>query len=170
MLYKIALLVFITILTSSCNQKRDSQSADACKYGAPQPIFNPTQAGLSGHEFSRQGNDATEQIRFDNGETLTVLQSGCNEIRQEFQFGLLEQPLTDSPAWWIAQAVNEMRRLSSFGPDYQAFAAWAAEIEERAETIKLAEAFELQRGFFVRIDRIASTENATLVLTLSDAP
>lgn len=168
---KITLLIFITILTFGCKQSApENQSSTECKYGAPQALFTPDQPGVSSHSFTATQTEATEQVAFSNGLQLTLLQSGCDHIRQEFQFELSSVPDDADQQFWIGKTVELLHMLSSGGPGYAAFATWAQEIEQRADEIKLAESFAIQEGFYVRIDRIQSGQDATLVLILSDVP
>jgi len=161
------ILVFILILTVNC--RRGANDSD-CKYGQPTAIFNESQPGIQSHTFSAANNTATEEVTFVDGLQLTLLQSGCNEIRQEFQFTLTENFQEQAPTFWIEQSIQYLRRLGSMGPAYSGFSTWAQIIEEQRENIKLAESTEIQPGFFVTIDRIIGANSATLVLTLSDTP
>lgn len=170
MRFKILMLVFITSLTFACRRADNSSAQNNCKYGTPEAIFTENQPGIVAHSFQVAENEGVENLQFANGVALTLIQSGCDHIRQEFRFALPGMPESDVPAYWITQTINLLRMMGSFGSDYQVFSAWAQLIEERAEEIKLAESLELQQGFFMRIDRILSTDSATLVLTLSNVP
>lgn len=170
MRFKILMLVFITSLTFACRRADNSGEQTNCKYGAPEAIFQENQTGIASHRFKVVNNEGVEEIQFTNGVDLTLVQSGCDHIRQEFRFTLPGSPESDEPAYWIAQSIILLRMMGSFGPDYQVFSAWAQLIEAHAEEIKLTESLELQQGFYVRIDRILSANSATLVLTLSNVP
>lgn len=159
--------LFLTILTVAC---RNSSSTNACKYGKPAAIFAAQQPGIQSHTFTAQGNEATEQVEFSDGLQMTLLQSGCNEIRQEFQFSLPGNFQDKAPDFWIELSIKLMQRLGSLGPDYNGFTMWAQSVAEQRANIKLSEPAALQQGFYITIDRILSTENATLVLILSDQP
>jgi hypothetical protein len=168
---KIVLFIFIAMITSACGQSTSDHAENQdCKYGTPEALFGAEQPGVSAHSFTAKATEATERVTFSNGIRLTLLQSGCNHIRQEFRFELSEVPEDAGQQFWIMRTVELLRMLSSAGPNYAAFATWADEIEQRRENIKLAESFAIQQGFYVRIDRIRSGDNATLVLTLSDQP
>lgn len=168
---KIILFIFITILTFACGQSTsDTAETQDCKYGTPEALFDAEQPGITAHRFTANQTEATEQVAFSNGIQLTLLQSGCDHIRQEFRFELSEVPEGADQQFWITRTVEFLRMLSSSGPSYAAFATWADEIEQRQDDIKLAESFAIQQGFYVRIDRIRSAEDATLVLILSDQP
>lgn len=162
------ILLFFTILTFGCRQG-GKDNADNCKYGRPTPIFSSNPA-IQTHRFTASENEAEEQVLFKDSTRLTVIQSGCNEIRQQFQFELQGSYQEETPSFWIQKTIERLRSLGSMGPDYQAFNAWAQSIEAQQNELKLAESVALEPGFFVTIDGIVGAGNATLVLTLSNAP
>ncbi len=161
------LMIFILILTISCRQ--GGKSSD-CEYGSPTAIFNADQPGIQQHSFALQGNEAREEVIFSDGLELTLLQSGCDNIRQEFQFNLKGNFSTQTPDFWITQAIQKLKRLGSMGYNYNGFSQWAQFIEAQKGNMKLAESTALEPGFYVQIDRILGVDNATLVLILSNTP
>ena len=161
------LLLLFLILTSAC---RNSSKKEDCKYGKPTAIFTDGQPGIQSHRFTLEGNEATEYVRFNDSLQLTLLQSGCNEIRQEFQFYLPGNFQDKTPDFWVQLSIQLFQRLNSLGPAYSGFGIWAQSITEQQDHIKLSEATALQQDFYITIDRILSAENATLVLILSDQP
>lgn len=169
MKYSHLLVLFFIILTFGCRQGVSHQSSK-CKYGAPQAIFNKGQAGIQQHRFQAQGNEATEEVLFSDGLELTLVQSGCNEIRQEFQFKLSGDFQGKETDFWIDKTIELLRRLGGLGLNYSGFSDWARLLEDQKSEIKLAESTALQPGFYASIDRIVGKDNATLVLTLSDQP
>jgi len=161
-------LLFLSILsTFAC---RNNSNTSDCRYGKPTAIFAANQPGIQSHTFTERGNEATEQVIFSDSLQLTLLQSGCNQIRQEFQFNLPGNFQDKTPDFWIELSIQLMQRLGSIGPDYGGFTMWAQTMVEQRKNIKLTEPVALQQGFYITIDRILSTENATLVLILSDQP
>lgn len=163
------LLVFLVLMTTLSCRNTAKEGSD-CKYGSPRALFSPTQAGVQSHTFTAIKNEGTEQITFKDGLELTLLQSGCDHIRQEFQFTLAGNFEKEQAVFWVEKAAELLKRLSSMSPDYQTFSAWSQAIEGQKGQIKLAESTELGQNFYVKIDRILNIQNATLVLTLSDKP
>ncbi len=165
-------LIFIILLTISCRQgNTNTDTPQKCKYGAPRAIFLRETPGISNHSFSINQNEGIEKLRLDMGVDLTIIQSGCNNIRQEFQFLIPGKDFQGKePAFWVAFATELLSTLGRLGPDYAGFSAYAQAIESIASEVKLAESFELQQSFYVSIDRVLGTDNATLVLTFSDQP
>ncbi|MFN7015042.1 MAG: hypothetical protein ACK4ON_12320 [Bacteroidia bacterium] len=144
MKYCQAFIIFIIILTSSC---RSGNKGNDCKYGKPTEIFNTNTPGIQQHNFKTQNNEAREEVVFTDGLALTLLQSGCNEIRQEFQFNLNGDLRNQAPEFWINEAVRLLKRLGNMGFNYNGFTQWAQLIEAQQGNIKLAESIELQAGF-----------------------
>lgn len=171
MCFKIAAFIFTTILTLACQRSDSAADKQRCRYGAPEALFAADQPGVAMHRFTGSQTEATEQVTFRSGLQLTLLQSGCDNIRQEFRFQLSGVPQeADHQSFWLEQAVVLLKSLGGLGPRYAALSTWADEIEQRQNEIKLAESFPIQQGFYVRIDRIRSADDATLVLILSDTP
>lgn len=141
-----------------------------CKYGEPKAIFNATQPSIQSHEFTAREHEAIEKVTFKDGAQLTLLQNGCDNVRQEFQMTLSGDYSNREPAFWIEEAVRWLKRLSNMGPDYQTFSLWAQGIDNQKDTIKLSESTQVQPGFYATVDRILSADSATLVLILSDVP
>lgn len=152
----------------SCQNKGANQND--CKYGTPKAIFSSEQPSVQDHTFTALGNEGTEKVTFQDGLGLTLLQSGCNHIRQEFQFTINGNFEEQPSGFWIEKTMELLKRLSSMGLDYQVFGAWAEAIDSKKSDIKLTESTNLGAGFFVKIDRILNTQNATLVVILSDEP
>ena len=68
---------------------------------------------------------------------------------------------------WLKEATRQLVFLSTFSPKQAAFKAWADVIELRRADMRLGEDREVEPGVFVRVDRILSPEESTLVLVFS---
>ncbi len=174
-------LIFILILTIGCRPKALQQETDGtaptsdsdtsdCAYGAPQPTFNPNTPGVLEHSFEGNRTEATERVKLQSGIVLTLFQTGCNDIRQEFRFELAGNYQGQPVDFWVDETIRLLRSLSALGPDYSLFSPWADQIETRKTAFRLAESVELLQGFYAAIDRIEAPDNAILLLTLSDHP
>lgn len=159
-------LLIFGILCSSCQQTREKK----CKYGKPEAIFSQTLPGVTLHVFSEFDQEAVERVVFKDSLEFTLTQSGCDHVRQLFEVKMLGNYQNRAPIFWVLESLELLQRLSNMGPAFQTFAVWAQSIETIKEEIKLSESTQVQPGFFVKIDRVLSEQNATLVLTLSDEP
>ena len=92
---KLTILSFIFLLAtvfigcgneSSPSKKTSEQNQEKCKYGTPTPIFSDALSKVTDHSFSAEGQKGIEEVSFENGVELELLQSGCNEILQSYQF------------------------------------------------------------------------------------
>lgn len=159
----------LLLLLSCQNESADAYFAD-CRYGKPEPIFSEELESVVEHSFRLRPREGVEQLRFESGKTLTIVQSGCDSIRQDFEFFLPGAFPKADAEYWVGRAVEEFQQLGGIGPRYMMFSSWAQAIAARAEAIQLTESMEIQPGFFVRIDRVVSQDHAILMVTLSETP
>ena len=99
---------------------------------------------------------------------MQILQSGCNSIKQEFQFKYQGNFQDRNLQQWTEEALKQFIRLSQLHPDYMVFQLWGQAIATKAEEIKRAERIELESGFYFKLDWIAGSNDANLMLTLSE--
>ena len=164
-------LLLTLVFLSGCGNNKDNTYFEDCRYGRPVAILNDTLPGIEEHHFELRSREGVEEVSFESGEELTIIQSGCDSIRQDFQFRLPGEGYHDADReFWVDKAIQEFRSFAGLGPKYIMFSSWAQAIEAKKESIHLAQSEEIQPGFFVRIDRISSSDHAILMVTLSETP
>jgi len=165
--------VVVTILVflfSACGEDNTDAYFENCKYGKPKAIFSSDTPRVESHSFRIKNREGIEEIEFESGKSLTIIQTGCDSIRQVFQFRLPGSYEKGSALKWVELTVEQFEFLASLGPEYMVFSSWAQSIAARAEFIKLAGSTEIQPGFFVGIDRVISRDHVDLLVTLSESP
>ncbi len=165
----IRILICLTLCVSifacsSSNSNSESPSNKNCKYGAPTPVFSKDLEKVKDHSFSVKGQKGIEKVKFENGVDLELLQDGCNEILQSYQFTLNHDSKEDDQ-YWLAQAVEQFRYLSTLSEDHLSLSLWAGAIANASEYISLGESFEPEPNTFIKIDKIPSNEKTILVVT-----
>lgn len=158
-----SVLVFVLLIVGAC--KNDNQGK--CKFGQPAAIFSDTMKMVKKHHFEIKDKTGVELVAFSNGMMLEVEQSGCNEIHQQFTFILPGDFANTNDGFWKTLAVKNFRLLSSSSPQLMAFSGWADAIESVSDKLKLAEPIEVSKGIQVRLDKILSSNQAMLVVQLS---
>ncbi len=161
------------LLFFSCQNDTSSGDFDKCKYGQPEAIFDDELEEVEYHRFRLKKKEGVEKVRFHSGLELTIYQSGCDYIKQEYQFELPAIPDsidTQEPVYWIGRTISSFQELGSLGPEFFSYASWAQTIAEQAAEFKLAEFLEVQPGFFVKVDRIEGEKENILLVTLSENP
>ncbi len=146
----------------SCN----NADSEKCKYGAPTPVFSKEIKSVTGHSFEAKGQESTEVATFENGMQLQLKQSGCNDIKQEFQF-TIERPSEGQPNWFLLVS-EQFIYLSSLSEQTVSMGMWASVISSNASLFKFGLPIEVEKGFFVKIDKIDSGNNAILLVELSE--
>lgn len=157
--FKFTFWFLITVFVS-CNNRGAEE--EQCKFGSPQPIFNSEMTEVEKTSFEIIKGTGVETILFSKGFSLELTQSGCNELRQDFAFNL---PMTEEDAddqFWLMQGEQLMRFLGNSDPSLVQFGEWANVIKQAGTQMKLGEAFQVQTGYFVTVDKIAGPE-ATIV-------
>jgi len=166
-------LLALGFLLFSCQDKPGDDAFEDCKYGKPEAIFSAELEEVKKHRFRMKKKEGIETISFHDGMELVIYQSGCDHIQQQYQFELPpagDTIDTQQAEYWIAQTITAFQSLGDLGPEFFSYSSWAQAIAEKAAEFKLAEFLEVQPGFFVKIDRIESSDKATLIVTLSEAP
>ncbi len=142
------------------------QSAASCKY-KPAPVFEAGLPHVTEYHFEKQGSQSLERLMLDTGVLLEINQEICNESRQEYRFNVKGNFSQFPDSLWLKEATRQLVFLSTFSPKQAAFKAWADVIELRRADMRLGEDREVEPGVFVRVDRILSPEESTLVLVFS---
>lgn len=159
--------LFLLLALSAC-QNAGNKETD-CKT-KPQAMLREGMRGVAEHKFAVSGIESEEFVKFANGKTLTILQSGCEKIRQEFRFELKEKPSQDDPAFWTEQAILNLAALAVLDPQLMPLSNWVMMIRAQKDDIRLAETKVLEGGFYTKIDRITSNDRVYLIIVLSNYP
>lgn len=127
--------------------------------------------GVAEHKFEAKGTDSEEYVKFANGKTLTILQSGCEKVRQEFRFELKEAPPAQADdKFWVDQTILNLAALAVLDPQLMPLGNWVMMIREKKNDIRLAETKAMEGGFYSKIDRITSDDRVYLVIVLANYP
>ena len=143
-----------------------SETKEKCKYGEPVAIFSDDLPGISGLNFSGSGQIANEEVVFDNGLKVVVEQSGCNNIRQVFHF-TVERPGEGEPNWFLLTG-DQFNFIGNLSSKLEPMLMWASVINSNAGSFNIGEPLEVEKGFFIKIDKIDSGKDVILSAELSE--
>lgn len=152
--------VFLGICVAGC------QSEPTCKY-KPAPVFEAGLPHINEYHFEKKGAQSLESLVLDTGVLLEISQDICNESRQEYRFNVKGNFSQFADSLWLKEATRQLVFLSSFSPKQSALKAWADVIEQRRTEMRLGEDREMEPGIFVRVDRVVSPDESTLVLVFT---
>lgn len=155
-------LIMISLLLLQCDSKGKSNEHSECNTPLPQAIFDKNVAPIISHSFKLNGRNAEESIRFDDNSSLTIFQSGCDKIAQEFRFQLAPQKEIDMPSL----GVDRLMYLANLDDKYMSFANWAQAIDGLRMEFSTQNEVEVEAGFFVGLDKIDSTDRTTMIIRL----
>ena len=163
-------VVIVLLIFTACGNSGSEDPFKDCKYSKPEAIFKLPNDRILNHTFEVQGIEGLEEVVFTNQQSLTVIQSGCDYITQEFQIKLPGNLRNQEYNFWINQSIGFFQFLGELGSQYLVFNAWSQAINELKDQIQLGAFQEIQPGYFVKIDRILSSDHAILMLTLTEKP
>jgi hypothetical protein len=166
--YLFILVAFLAFFACKDNAKKNDKPFANCKCGAPEPIFKEGGAdAITDRNFTMSPISAIENIVFKNGTELEVVQAGCAEIIQEFTFFYKTDMSAQNDDFWKTKAVEEFNAIASLSPRYQPFGLWATAIKVAAPQLKLGQATELEKDFFVTVDKINDGQGTRLKVILN---
>lgn len=137
-----------------------------CQYGAPKAVFKPTISKVNAHTFKLNKASAVENIAFEGGVNLELIQSGCEKPKQEFQFTIPADTKSFADEDWITMGIDLFEFMGSLAPELQPFLLWQGALKDKIDQLKLGLPHELEQGFFVKMDKVAGSESGLLIVSL----
>ncbi len=156
------ILSALAVCIGCAGNSADKQSAD-CPIPPPAAIFKKNVEGISNHKFALSGRDSEESIEFVDSTTVTIYQSGCDKVTQEYRFSL---PPSFKGISNSALAVDRLSYMSRLGPDYMTFGGWAKAIDGLREEFAQTNTVQVEPGFYVSLDKLESSDRSTLIIKL----
>lgn len=158
------LLLILGSIILSCNSEPEK-----CRYGNAEPIFAPSYEKVVNHSFSKKGQLTFEQIVFENKMELEIHQSGCDSVRQVFQFKIPEDVRTEKPAYFKEMTIQVFGYLSLVSDKHFSLHHLGKVVSQHFNEIKLGKSFRMQENYFLKIDRILGLNETILVVELSSS-
>ncbi len=160
-IYNLLCIAALSFLALSCGSSSKEKKAE-CEAPKPEAVFSESLDGIRTHSFALSGHNSEEQLQFEDGTALTLFQSGCEKIVQEFRFTLPEKLDEDR----TILAIDRLLFLAKMDDKYMAFANWAQAIEGLQAQFAEQDEVEVEQGFFVGLDKISSSDQTILVIKL----
>lgn len=160
-------LAFTSCLFLACgSEKKSTEPFGDCQYGAPKPVFKAETPKILQHGFQLNKSTAVENVKFDNGIALELIQSGCEKPKQEFQFTIPAATNNFKDDDWLNMGIDMFSYMGNLAPELQPFLMWQGALKDRISQLKLGLPHELEQGFFVKLDKVAGAESGLLLVTL----
>lgn len=156
------LLPFLVLTITACG---DSTPAK-CPLGDPKAMFSPEMAGVQQHHFAVKGQESLEELLLERGVLLSIRQTGCDALRQEFQFQVPGNYTNYPDSLWLKEAVRQFYSLGNLSEKTAGLKMWASAIESARPTMRIAEPKQLDQNIFVQVDKIVGAEESTLRVVL----
>lgn len=142
------------------------QTEKKCKY-KPSAIFEKNLPHIVQYNYEVQGSQSLESMLLDTGVLLEIGQEVCDVTKQEYRFTVKGDFAQFPDSLWLREATRQLVFLSSFSEKQAALKSWADIIEMRRADMKLGEDREVQPGVYVRVDKVLSPEQSTLLVVFS---
>jgi hypothetical protein len=142
------------------------KSTQNCKY-KPAPIFEKGLPHVVQYNFEKQGTQSLESLQLDTGVLLEIGQEVCESSKQEYRFTVKGDYTRFADSLWMKEATRELVFLSALSPKQVGLKSWADIIEQRRQDMKLGQDREVQPGIFVRVDKVVSPDQSTLIVLFS---
>lgn len=142
------------------------QTEKKCKY-KPSAIFEKNLPHIVQYNYEVQGSQSLESMLLDTGVLLEIGQEVCDVTKQEYRFTVKGDFAQFPDSLWMREATRQLVFLSSFSEKQAALKSWADIIEMRRADMKLGEDREVQPGVYVRVDKVLSPEQSTLLVVFS---
>lgn len=159
---------FVTcgIMIACGSEEKSNAPFGNCQYGPPKAVFKAEIPKVSNHEFQLNKNAAIEKVKFDNGIALELIQSGCEKPKQEFQFTIPAPTKEFKDGDWIKMGIDMFSYMGNLAPELQPFLMWQGALKDRIDQLKIGLPHELEKGFFVKLDKVAGSDSGLLLMTL----
>jgi len=162
-------LLFIAFSLTNCGDTSQAKSDEPfgnCQYGAPKAVFKPTIPKVNTHTFKLSKESAVENVAFEGGVNLELIQSGCEKPKQEFQFTIPADTKSFSDGDWIAMGIDLFAFMGNLAPELQPFLLWQGALKDKMDQLKLGLPHALEPGFMVKMDKVAGSESGLLIVSL----
>jgi len=156
------ILILSSFFLLQCSGTGSSNQNETCDAPPPQSIFNEGVSQIKSHKFILTGHNSEENIKFDDGSTLIIFQSGCEKIAQEFRFHLEPNKEMDM----ASLGIERLMFLANLEDKYMSFANWAEAIDALRQEFANANDVEVEPGFYVGLDKIDGNNQTTMVVRL----
>lgn len=167
--WSIFTFLLVVLLCYSCqDQKSTTTSFTDCRYQAPEAIFSTAIPEISQHEFELKDGIGVEKVVIDESLRLTLIQTGCDQITQEFEFSWPGDYTSRPASFWVEQCAAQFYRLGKLGAPYLSFRNIGKAVESAATSIPINTPVELQPGVVLSIEPAAKRGQAILLVTLSE--
>lgn len=111
-----------------------------------------------------------EEVEFNNGLNLQILQSGCEKTKQEFRFqrALPPEEYPDSSSFWYGFAGEQMEYLSKISMQHRPLSQWGELLFRLKGQADLNIPIPVAEHFQITLDRIMSDENVIIILIMEE--
>lgn len=158
-------VLVVLVLCFSCSSEKDKESSNLdpadCLYNAPVAIFQQVQDSLLNYTFERLGDYKTSESFELGSEQVEIIQSGCDQISQEFRFQ------TNSELEIVDYASDIFNRFSALDPSLFALNQFANEFQRQGELIKTGQKIQFSEIIYLKMDETPMGESRIIRILMT---
>ncbi len=162
--------ISILLLTNCDSNNTDAKTDESdCLLGTPVPILSDTMMNVSNHSFEAEGQNSIEKANLANQVQLEFLQSGCENITQEFRFLLPQGDYTQQhDTVWVQKAAETFWTLGGYNTDQQAefFKRFGMMLQSYSSAVQFNEPLTLEhllgQGMFFIMEKTGTEDEGVI--------
>ncbi|MEM8528327.1 MAG: hypothetical protein AAGG68_27035 [Bacteroidota bacterium] len=160
----------LIVLLNSCGGGNSSEidRFANCLYEAPTAIFSNHHPSIERHQFKIKAASGIEQIVFDSGLELDLIQKGCETAEQIFRFNISQTLAIQNEQEWIEQAAEYFFFLGTLDKEYLPLYEWGKLMKANAAQMSLGKPHEVYEGFVVTVNQSQKGGRTILQVVLEE--
>jgi len=160
----------LIVLLYSCGEVSSAETDRFanCLYEAPTAIFSSNHPSIERHQFKIKAASGIEQIVFDSGLELDLIQKGCETAEQIFRFNIPQTLAIQNEEEWIEQAAEYFFFLGTLDKEYLPLYEWGKLMKANAPQMVLDQPYEVYEGFLVTINQSRKGGHIILQIVLEE--
>ncbi|MEL6944656.1 MAG: hypothetical protein AAFO82_18525 [Bacteroidota bacterium] len=159
----------LILLIYSCGESPTETDRFAnCLYEAPTAIFSSNHPSIERHQFKIKAASGIEQIVFDSGLKLNLVQKGCETAEQIFQFSIPKALSIKNEQEWIEQAAEYFFFLGTLDKQYLPLYEWGKLMQANAQQMTLDQPYEVYDEFLVTVKKSQKGSQTILQVVLEE--
>jgi len=161
----------LIVLLYSCVEVSSSETDRFanCLYEAPTAIFSSNHPSIERHQFKITAATGVEQIVFDSGLELNLVQKGCETAEQIFRFNISQALSIQNEQEWIEQAAEYFFFLGTLDKQYLPLYEWGKLMKANSQQMTLNQPYEVYEGFVVTVKQSKKGSRTILQVVLEEA-
>lgn len=172
--YFIILIIISSLIGCQSTTSEDATQESDCITGTPVPILSDTMSHISNHSFEVTEQNSVEKATLPNAVEVEFLQSGCENLTQEFRFHLPKgnDYTQQHDTIWVQTAGKNFYKMAGYNADPQAdfFKQFGMMLQTYSTVVQFNEPLTLEHllgpGMHFIMERAGTTEEGLVSVSI----